>query len=143
MIRPRVAGFEVTGDTERLELMRAALDLLPDDFEIHHWDSVCKMRKEFAQWLTSASLISLDYDLSNSRTPNPGDGLDAVNMLNRRKVACPVIVHTSLAAESNVMAKALREHDWTVEQVLFRTRDQAAAWGKLVAELTCLDEPSG
>jgi len=46
----------------------------------------------------SASLISLDYDLSNSRTPNPGDGLDAVNLLNHHKPACPVIVHTSLAA---------------------------------------------
>jgi hypothetical protein len=77
------------------------------------------MRAELAQWLPMACLISLDFDLSDSPTRNPGTGMDAVNMLLQHHPVCPVIIHTSLPAESGMMARALRQGGWTVDQVLF------------------------
>lgn len=98
----------------RLALMRDGLESHSKTLEIRHWDNTGTMRKELGQVLPQASLISLDFDLSNSTTKNPGDGMDAVQKLNRRKPVCPVIVHTSLAEHGRRMAQALRGGGWRV-----------------------------
>ena len=110
----------------RLNRMREALDSLPGQFEIQHWDNAWKMQKEAAQWMSRACLISLDFDLSNSSTRNPGNGMDAVDMLNRQKPVCPVIVHTSLPNDGLKIAMALRAGGWTVEQVILSKREAVA-----------------
>ena len=122
--------------SNRLALMREALDSLPGQFEVEQWDNVRKMQKEAAQLLPRACLISLDYDLSNSPTRNPGDGLDAVNLLNQQQPVCPVIVHTSLPQAGQKMVMALRGGGWTVEQVVFNKREALTDWRDAVAELT-------
>jgi hypothetical protein len=121
---------------KRLALMRKALDSLPAQIEVRHWDNAWAMQKEAAQWLPQTCLISLDSDLSNSPVGNPGDGMDAVQMLNWHKPVCPVIVHTSLPEDGRKMAQALRGGGWRVEQVIFNTREALADWLYAVEELT-------
>ena len=59
--------------------------------------------------------------------------MDVVSLLIRHEPVCPVIVHTSLPAESAAMARALREHGWTV--VLFNKREAVADWRDAVQSL--------
>ena len=112
----------------RLALMRDALESLAAQIEVRHWDSAWAMQKEAGQCLSQACLISLDFDLSNGPTRNPGDGMDAVLMLNRHKPVCPIIVHTSLAEDGQKMTQALRGNGWRVEQVIFNRREAVADW---------------
>lgn len=120
----------------RAELMRDALATVPGELEIRRWDNTRTMRAELAQWLPTACLISLDFDLGDSPSRNPGTGMDAVNMLLAHQPACPVIIHTSLPAESAMMGRALRQGGWVVGQVLFNRREAVNEWCDLVAELT-------
>ena len=112
----------------RLALMRDALESLAAQIEVRHWDSAWAMQKEAGQCLSQACLISLDFDLSNSPSRNPGDGMDAVQMLNRHKPVCPIIVHTSLREDGQKMTQALRGNGWRVEQVIFNRREAVADW---------------
>jgi hypothetical protein len=93
------------------------------------------MRKEIGLLLGGACLISLDFDLSNGPTKNPGDGMDAVQMLIRSGPVCPVIVHSSLAEDGRTMVRALRAAGWRAEQVIFNRREAAAEWLALVEDL--------
>jgi CheY-like chemotaxis protein len=120
----------------RLALMREALDDSPEEYEIHHWDCVGKMQAEAVRLMPKVCLISLDFDLSNSTTRNPGDGMDAVAMLNQQKPVCPVIVHTSLAQTGQKMARALRGGGWTVERVMLDKREAVVDWRGAVERLT-------
>lgn len=120
----------------RLALMREALDGLPAQLEIRHWHYVGRMQREAAQFLPRACLISLDFDLSYSANQNPGNGMDAVNLLNQQKPVCPVIVHTALPNDGLKMALALRGGGWTVEQVILNTQAAMVDWRAAVAELT-------
>ena len=124
----------------RIELMRAALVTIPGQLEIQRWDNTRAMRAELAPWLPRACLISLDYDLGDSPTRNPGTGMDAVDILLWHQPACPVIIHTSLPAESALMARALRQGGWLVQQVLFNRRDAVDQWRDFVLELTAGQE---
>ena len=121
---------------KRLTLMRKALERLPVQIEIRHWDNAWSMQKEAGQWLSQACLISLDFDLSNSPVRSPGGGMDAVQMLNWHKPVCPVIVHTSLPEDGRRMAQALRGGGWRVEQVILNTREALKDWLYAVEELT-------
>jgi hypothetical protein len=117
----------------RLELMQAEIKVLTGQFEIRQWDSVWKMTTEGSKTFHRACLISLDYNLSESRLRSPGNGMDAVQMLNRHTPFCPVIVHTSLVMEGEKMARALRERGWVVEQAPLKTRESVHQW-RIVAE---------
>ena len=126
----------VLEDSERrIELMHEALASVPGQLEIHRWDNAWAMLAELARWLPAACLISLDYDLGDSQTPNPGNGMDAVKDLLRYQPACPVIIHTSLPTESALMARALRRSGWLVDQVLFNRREAADHWRNAIVEL--------
>ncbi|HEY5911356.1 MAG TPA: response regulator [Verrucomicrobiae bacterium] len=131
----------VLEDSEtRIGLMREALGTLPGSFTLQCWDNVWAMRKQMPRWLPSAYLISLDYDLGDSRTPNPGNGMDAVQALSGHQPMCPIIVHTSLSQEGREMVRALRERGWSAEQVLFNKREAVQEWLNAVEMLTGLDQ---
>jgi hypothetical protein len=66
--------------------------------------------------------------------------MDAVDILLWHQPACPVIIHTSLPAESALMARALRQGGWLVQQVLFNRRDAVDQWRDFVLELTAGQE---
>ena len=88
--------------------MRKALESLPGSFSLQWWDNVWAMRKQMPRWLPSAILISLDYDLGDRPSPNPGNGMDAVQALSGHQPVYSVINHTSLPQEGREMARALR-----------------------------------
>jgi hypothetical protein len=119
----------------RLAPMRDALASRSSDIEIRSFDNVWAMRKELLPLLAQACLISLDCNLSNSSTKNPGNGMDAVQILNRQEPVCPVIVHTSLAEDGRAMEQALRGGGWHVEQVVFNRREALADWIAAAEEL--------
>lgn len=120
----------------RIELMRKALLTVPGQPEIQRWDNAWALCAELARWLPRACLISLDFDLRDSPTPNPGDGMDAVGALLRHQPACPIIIHTSLPAAAAAMERALRDGGWTVEQVLLNHREAFDQWRDTVAAST-------
>lgn len=124
----------------RVELMCEAIDSCSAGFKIQRFDSVSAMRAQAQHWKSSACLISLDYDLSNSRTPNPGTGVDAVKLLAGIPPFCPVIVHTSLAEAGRLMASTLQQQGWTVEQVRLNRREAVALWLGAVEALTGFDQ---
>ncbi len=123
----------------RLALMREALET--SEIGIRSFDNVWSMRRELEQVLAQACVISLDFDLSNSLVRHPGDGMDAVQMLNRQRPVCPVIVHTSLPEGGREMAQALRGGGWRVEQVIFNHREAVADWRTAVDTLTTRSNP--
>ena len=123
----------------RVELMSEALAAFPGRFTVQRYDNVSAMRAAAQQWLLSACLISLDYALDGSCVKNPGNGMDAVQMLTEHTPVCPVIVHTSLPETGGLMTQSLREHGWTAEQVRFGNQEAVQDWISTVERMIGLD----
>jgi hypothetical protein len=121
----------------RLEAMQAALASLAVPLTIRDWDSAWTMRREAATCFSKTCLISLDYDLSDGRArgQNTGNGMDAVGFLCKHKPFCPVIVHTSLPDESRLMAEALEQAGWPVQQIPLNSQARVMEWRQTVEAL--------
>jgi hypothetical protein len=131
----------VLEDNERrVELMRKALASLPVDLELVVWDNARTMSKDLPKWLLKASIISLDFDLGDSTTRDPGTGMDMIQTLGRCVSSCPVLVHTSLEQEGKAMVRELRRHGWTTKMVRFSSREAALPWRDAVEDMVCGDD---
>lgn len=120
----------------RLEAMRNAVESSGRDFHVEHWDNAPQMIVEAPGHFPNACLISLDYDLSASRTTmSAGDGMDVVRFLIRHQPICAVIIHSTAAEKAVMMAQALRRHGWTVKQVPLSKMEVIAQWLAAVEEL--------
>ena len=127
--RARSTILILEDNLNRLDAMRDAVESLGKHPHVQHWDNAPQMIAEAADFFANACLISLDYDLSASLTTagqSPGNGMDVVRSLVKRKPFCPVIIHSSLPNQSRRLAEALQWRGWTAKQVPLSKREEIA-----------------
>jgi hypothetical protein len=102
-------------DADRLDRFRAAAGQLGVD--LNSWPDAFLMVAEFAQFLHTAFLISLDHDLEPTGPNDPGDGLHVAKHLATLPPACPVLIHTSNGARGDWMEGELDLASWTYHRI--------------------------
>lgn len=102
---------------ERIAAFQNAVAYLRD-VEIVVWRDAGEMIRDLPARLSTASLISLDYDLLPAKgiTRNLGTGLDVCEFLARRKPTCPVLLHTANYVKVWSMINELSFSKWDVHR---------------------------
>lgn len=104
---------------DRIKNFQKAVKSLDKIFSVKIWFDAPTMIRELPPILNQACLISLDHDLNPqpNATADPGTGLEVAEFLARKKIICPVIIHSTNYEKAWSMHNELRFGGWPVERV--------------------------